>query len=83
MVVNNTTLLTLGESDTVLALALVFGFMLMGMGFKRSEFLVLAGPVWIICGLTVFSSYGPYPLFLLVSVGLGLVLMFKGVSPYL
>ena len=79
--VNNTTLLTLGDSDTTLALALVFGFMLMGMGFKRSEFLILAGPVWIISGLTIFIDYGV--VFLLVSVGLGLVLMFKGVSPYL
>jgi len=79
--VNNTTLLTLGDSDTTLALALVFGFMLMGMGFKRSEFLILAGPVWIISGLTIFISYGV--VFLLVSVGLGIVLMFKGVSPYL
>ena len=83
MVVNNTTLLTLGDSDTTLALALVFGFMLIAMGFKRSEFLVLAGPVWIIAGLTVFINYGPFPLFMLVSVGLGMVLMFKGVSPYL
>jgi len=81
MVVNNTTLLTLGESDTTLALALVFGFMLMGIGFKRSEFLILAGPVWIISGLTIFINYGI--VFLMISVGLGIVLMFKGVSPYL
>jgi hypothetical protein len=81
MTVNNTTLLTLGDSDTTLALALVFGFMLIAMGFKRSEFLILAGPVWIISGMTIFISYGV--VFLLVSVGLGLVLMFKGVSPYL
>jgi hypothetical protein len=81
MVANNTTLLTIGDSDTTLALALVFGFMLMGMGFKRSEFLILAGPVWIISGLTIFINYGL--VFLLVSVGLGIVLMFKGVSPYL
>jgi len=79
--VNNTTLLTLGDSDTTLALALVFGFMLMGIGFKRSEFLILAGPVWIISGLTIFINYGI--VFLLISVGLGIVLMFKGVSPYL
>jgi len=79
--VNNTTLLTLGDSDTTLALALVFGFMLMGIGFKRSEFLILAGPVWIISGLTIFINYGV--VFLLISVGLGIALMFKGVSPYL
>lgn len=81
MVVNNTTLLTLSDSDTTLALALVFGLILMGIGFKRPEFLVLAGPVWIIAGLTIFIDYGL--VFLLVSVGLGIVLMFKGVSPYL
>jgi len=79
--VNNTTLLTLGDSDTTLALALVFGFMLMGIGFKRPEFLILAGPVWIISGLTIFINYGI--VFLLISVGLGIALMFKGVSPYL
>jgi len=79
--VNNTTLLTLGDSDTTLALALVFGFMLMGIGFKRSEFLILAGPVWIISGFTIFINYGI--VFLMISVGLGIVLMFKGVSPYL
>ena len=83
MVVNNTTVLTLADSDTTLALALVFGFMLIAMGFKRSEFLILAGPVWIISGITVFANYGTYPLFLLMSVGLGIVLMYKGVSPYL
>jgi hypothetical protein len=79
--VDNTTLLTLSDSDTTLALALVFGLILMGVGFKRPEFLVLAGPVWIIAGLTIFIDYGL--VFMLVSVGLGLVLMFKGVSPYL
>ena len=81
MVVNNTTLLTLGESDTALALALVFGLILMGVGFKRPEFLILAGPVWILSGLTIFIDYGL--VFMLTSVGLGIVLMFKGVSPYL
>jgi len=81
MVLNNTTLLTLSDSDTTLALALVFGFMLMGMGFKRSEFFILAGPVWIASGLMIFISYGF--IFLMVSVGLGIVLMFKGVSTYL
>jgi len=64
-----------------LTLAFTFGFGLMAAGFKRNEFFILAGPVWIICGLTIFITYGV--VFLLVSVGLGLVLMFKGVSPYL
>jgi hypothetical protein len=77
MTLNNTTLLTLGESDTTLALALFFGFMLMGIGFKRSEFLILAGPVWIISGLLIFIEYGV--LFMFVGIGLGLVLFFEGV----
>jgi hypothetical protein len=55
--------------------------MLMGIGFKQHEFLILAGPVWIISGLTIFISYGV--VFLLISIGLGIVLLFKGVSPYL
>ena len=80
MVVNNTTTL-FGSSDPTIALALVFGGLLIAMGFKQREFWILAGPVWIICGLTIFISYGV--VFLLVSVGLGIVLMFKGVSPYL
>lgn len=77
MVVNNTTLLTLGQSDTILALALIFGFMLMGIGFKRSEFLIIAGPVWIISGLTIFIDYGV--VFMFVGIGLGLVLFFEGI----
>lgn len=78
---NSTTLMTLGTADTILALALVFGFMLIAFGFKERSFWILAGPVWIISGLTIFIDYGV--VFLLVSVGLGIVLMFKGVSPYL
>jgi len=75
-----TTDLVLSDSDTTLALALVFGFMLMGIGFKRREFWILAGPVWIISGLTIFITYGV--VFLLVSVGLGLVLLIEGVMNY-
>jgi hypothetical protein len=64
-----------------LLMALLFGFGLLMAGFKYRELWILAGPVWIICGLTIFIPYGV--VFLLVSVGLGIVLMFKGVSPYL
>jgi hypothetical protein len=77
MTANNTTLLTLGQADTTLALALVFGFMLMAVGLKQKQFLILAGPVWIISGLTIFISYGT--VFLLSSVGLGMVLFMLGV----
>jgi hypothetical protein len=73
---NNTTL-TLGEGDTMIALALIFGIMLMALGMKKNEFWVLAGPVWIISGLTVFIDYGD--VFLLSSVGLGMVLLILGV----
>ena len=78
--VNNTTLLVLSDSDTTLALALVFGFILMGIGFKRSEFLFLAGPVWIISGLLIFIDYGV--VFLSASVCLGIVLMMQGAMSY-
>jgi len=64
-----------------LLMALLFGFGLLIAGLKFRELWILAGPVWIICGLTIFIPYGV--VFLLVSVGLGIVLMFKGVSPYL
>ena len=80
MVVNNTTTL-FGSSDPTIALALIFGIMLIAFGFKERSLWILAGPVWIISGMTIFISYGV--VFLLVSVGLGIVLMFKGVSPYL
>jgi len=79
MVLNNTTTL-FGSNDPVVALALVFGIMLMAFGFKRREFWVLAGPVWIISGLTIFISYGV--VFLLASIGLGLVLLIEGVMNY-
>jgi len=62
-------------------MSLLFGFGLLMAGFKYRELWILAGPIWIICGLTIFISYGV--VFLLVSIGLGIVLMFKGVSPYL
>jgi len=64
-----------------LLMALLFGFGLLIAGLKFRELWILAGPVWIICGLTIFIPYGV--VFLLVSIGLGIVLMFKGVSPYL
>lgn len=60
-----------------LALAFIFGFGLMAVGFKRSEFWIIAGPVWIICALTIFISYGV--VFLLVGVGIGMVLFIEGV----
>jgi hypothetical protein len=75
--VNNSTLLTLGEADTTIALALIFGFMLLALGMRQKMFWVLAGPVWIISGLTIFISYGV--VFLLSSVGLGMVLLIMGV----
>ncbi len=57
-------------------LALFFGFALLMVGLKRHEFWLLAGPVWIVCGLTIFIGYGV--VFLLTSVGLGMVLFIMG-----
>jgi hypothetical protein len=62
-------------------LAFALGALLLIVGFKDNTFWILAGPVWVISGLLIFIDYGV--VFLLVSVGLGIVLMFKGVSPYL
>ena len=75
MTLNNTTTL-FGSSDPTLALALIFCVMLMALGFKEKYFWVLAGPVWIITGLTIFIDYGV--VFLLSSVGLGMVLLITG-----
>lgn len=73
---NNETALTLSASDTTLALALLFCILLLGIGFKDKTFWLLAGPVWIVCGLAVFLDYDV--VFMFVSVGIGLVLLLRG-----
>jgi hypothetical protein len=73
---DNSTLLTLGEADTTLALALIFGFVLLALGFKEKMFWLLAGPCWILFGITIFMAYDVA--FMFMSVGLGLVLLFMG-----
>ena len=73
--VNNTTTL-FGSNDPVLALALVFGIMLLMAGFKEKMLWLLAGPCWILMGIAIFNSYDPA--FMLMSVGLGLTLLFMG-----
>jgi len=74
---NNTTLMTLGESDAALGMAILFCMMLLVLGMKEKMFWILAGPVWIICGLTIFITYGD--VFLLASIGIGIVLFLEGV----
>lgn len=74
--VNNSTLLTLGEADTILALGLIFGFMLMAIGFKNKLFWLVAGPAWILFGITIFMAYDVS--FMYMSIGLGLALLFMG-----
>jgi len=76
MTLNNTTTL-FGSSDPTLALALIFCIMLLVLGMKEKTLWILAGPVWIISGLTIFIDYGD--VFLLASIGIGLVLFFEGV----
>ena len=68
--------MTLGEADTLLALALIFGFMLMAIGFKEKVFWLLAGPCWILMGIAIFNAYDAS--FMYMSVGLGLTLLFMG-----
>jgi hypothetical protein len=68
--------LTLSDEDTGLALALIFGFLLIFLGFKQREFMLLAGPCWILMGVAIFMPYGVA--FMLMSVGVGLVLFIKG-----
>jgi len=81
MVTDNSTLLTLTDSDTTLALALIFGFLLIALGLKQKEFMLLAGPFWIFIGVAIFMPYFESPMnmaFMLMSTGIGLVLLVKG-----
>ena len=59
-----------------LAIALCFCFGIMLAGFKERMLLILAGLVWMVCGIAIFIDYGD--VFLYVSVGLGASLLFKG-----
>jgi hypothetical protein len=58
-------------------IAFIFCVLLLAVGFKEPGFWILAGPVWIICGLTIFITYGD--VFLLASIGVGMVLFIEGV----
>ena len=77
---NFTIEVNLNDSDTVSLLALIMGlvfcFGLLFVGFKEKSLWLLAGPVWILCGITIFYDYGD--LFLIAGVGLGLFLFIKG-----
>ena len=59
-----------------LAIALCFCFGIMLAGFKERMLLIMAGFVWMVCGIAIFIDYGDA--FLYVSVGLGAALLFKG-----
>ena len=75
MTVNNTTTL-FASNDPVLAMALIFGILLIMIGFKDKIFWLLAGPCWILMGIAIFNTLDPA--FMLMSVGLGIVLFFMG-----
>ena len=57
-------------------LALAFCSILLVLGIKMWMFWLLAGPCWIIMGIAIFIDYGEA--FMLMSVGLGLTLLFMG-----
>lgn len=61
----------------ILGLTLLIAFGLTLIGLKRREFWIMAGPVWIVSGLTVFEPYGI--LFLFTGIGLGIALLYEGV----
>ena len=60
-----------------LGMGFIFCFGLLFVGFKRNEFMIMAGPIWIIVALTVFIDYGD--VFLLAGIGIGIVLFLTGV----
>jgi len=70
----------LSDSDVVSLLALIialcFCFGIMLAGFKEKILMLLAGFVWIACGVAIYIDYGD--LFMYMSVGLGSVLLIKG-----
>lgn len=78
---NFTIVVDLNDADTVSVLkfiiALVFCFGFMAVGFKEKALMILAGFCWMICGVAVFLDYGPE--FMVMGVGLGMVLLLKGV----
>ena len=77
---NFSIVVSLDDTETLdvlaLVIALVFCFGLMLAGFKERIFFLLAGPVWIICGMVIFLPY--HDLFMITAVGLGITLLFKG-----
>lgn len=73
---DNSTFVSLGTEDTVLALALVFCILLLAVGFKQHSFWILAGPSWILCGVKIFNQYDPA--FMYLTVGVGMVLLIWG-----
>ena len=72
----NTTI-SWAASDVTLGLALTFCILFLMIGFKDKTFWLLAGPVWILCGISIFMPYGDA--FMIMSVGVGMVLFMLGV----
>lgn len=72
---NNTTL-AFAEGDAALGLALIFCILLLMIGFKEKMFWLLAGPVWVICSISIFMPY--HELFMIMGAGLGMSLILMG-----
>jgi hypothetical protein len=72
------TVVIVSDTTTILTfiLALSFGFGLMALGFKDKVLFILAGFVWIFCGIAIYVVYDPA--FMYMSIGLGLILLFEG-----
>lgn len=70
----------LDDTETISVLALIIGLVfciaLLALGLRDKTFWLAAGPVWIFCGIAIFMDYGDA--FMLMSVGLGLVLLIRG-----
>lgn len=77
---NFTITVDLNNADTVSVLALVIGlvfcFGFLVLGFREKLLWLLAGPVWIICGISIFYDYGGA--FMIASVGLGIAVFVMG-----
>ena len=73
---DNSTLLSMSQADTTLALALVFCLFLFVVGLKQPIFMVLSGIVWIVVAMTIFITYGE--VFLMIGLGVGLIGLLTG-----
>jgi hypothetical protein len=61
-----------------LAMGLIFSFAFLFLGIRNPIFMMIAGIIWTLVSISIFSSYDPKPLFMMVGVGVGIIALFDG-----